>query len=523
MYLGEVQAQTQSMNAFCIATIQGMEEVIQSIDAFTSDTVLQGQTYDSAKAFFAETFRPLAQGIIYLCEELILQNDAFPSQFQSQVASTDVIEQEILEQIREIDRMIASTEALHQTMPIPGMDPMVNLFIAMRRKLQEKLDHLYQFNQTSSNNYNTAIQLAASIVTGLAEVQSGRGFSPASGTFSIQGLNMDWVASIQAIAEDRTRQADNSIAEGAMCGKIPPKSEETFWDKNKKDLNDAWTGISTGVVDGVVDAWDGFVALGDKETWLNMKDTIVNYEETLPAAWNALSDSFMNEFWNGDMKSREHYAAYAITSLLTGFIGSKGLDKIGQVGKASAMTSLIKGKSLITNSPAYRNALHILNNYELKPGNSFSYAGVGSIQQYLQKAAPYTYEGPNGPKTIRLRKGELAGDKHPVTGIPYDADGFPIFKSKGEVILKEADLKKSRTTHFRKCSKALYEQIIKDPDLASRFTKEEIQMFKQGETPKHYTWHHHQDTGRMQLVDYQIHHDTGHTGGYRIWGKDSDK
>ncbi|HDR7688585.1 hypothetical protein COM69_25295 [Bacillus toyonensis] len=114
MYLGEVQAQTQSMNAFCIATIQGMEQAIQSIDAFTSDTVLQGQTYDSAKAFFAETFRPLAQGIIYLCEELIRQNDAFPSQFQSQVASTDVIEQEILEQIREIDRMIASTEALHQ-------------------------------------------------------------------------------------------------------------------------------------------------------------------------------------------------------------------------------------------------------------------------------------------------------------------------------------------------------------------------------------------------------------------------
>ena len=30
-------------------------------------------------------------------------------------------------------------------------------------------------------------------------------------------------------------------------------------------------------------------------------------------------------------------------------------------------------------------------------------------KQYLQKAAPYTYEGPNGPKTIRLRLGELAG------------------------------------------------------------------------------------------------------------------
>ncbi|HDX9669078.1 TPA: hypothetical protein ROY24_002085 [Bacillus cereus] len=103
MYLGEVQAQTESMNAFCNATIQGMEQIIHSIDAFALDTVLQGQTYSSAKAYFLQTFRPLAQGIIYLCEELIRQNDAFPRDFQSQVASTDVIEQEILEQIREID------------------------------------------------------------------------------------------------------------------------------------------------------------------------------------------------------------------------------------------------------------------------------------------------------------------------------------------------------------------------------------------------------------------------------------
>ena len=99
MYLGEVQAQTESMNSFCTTTIQGMEQIIHSIDAFALDTVLQGQTYSSAKAYFLQTFRPLAQGIIYLCEELIRQNDAFPSQFQSQVASTDVIEQEILEQI----------------------------------------------------------------------------------------------------------------------------------------------------------------------------------------------------------------------------------------------------------------------------------------------------------------------------------------------------------------------------------------------------------------------------------------
>ncbi len=39
-------------------------------------------------------------------------------------------------------------------------------------------------------------RLAASIALGLAEVQSGKGFSPASGTFSTQRINMEWADSI---------------------------------------------------------------------------------------------------------------------------------------------------------------------------------------------------------------------------------------------------------------------------------------------------------------------------------------
>ncbi|EOV9527552.1 T7SS effector LXG polymorphic toxin [Bacillus cytotoxicus] len=325
MYLGEVHTQTQSMNAVCIATIQGMEQAIQSIDSFASDTVLQGQTYDSAKKFFAETFRPLAQGIIYLCEELIVQNDAFPSQFESKVAQADVIEQEILEQIKEIDQMKASMEAITQTMPIPGMDAMANLFTATRKKLQEKLDHLYEFNQTSSNNYSTAIQLAASIATGLAEVQSGKGFSPASGTFSTKELNMEWTTSIQAITEERARQAENSIKEGAMCGKLTPKS----------DLEKAWDGLYTGAGQAVGDSWEGLKALGDGETWSNMWDAVVNYDETFPAMWNAFSDSFMNDVWYGDVESGFRWGSYLLTTIGTGLIGGKGLDKVSKVARGT--------------------------------------------------------------------------------------------------------------------------------------------------------------------------------------------
>ncbi|PEP12983.1 hypothetical protein COE81_17085 [Bacillus wiedmannii] len=211
MYLGEVQSQTQSMNAICNATIESMEQAIQSIDAFAVDTVLQGQTYSSAKAYLVQTFRPLAQGIICLCEELIRQNEAFPNEFQAKVASTDVIEQEIREQIRGINQSITSIEAIEVLTPMPGVSAIVTVLGAMRKKLEEKLEHLYEFNHSSSNNYSTALQLAASITAGLAEVQSGKGFSPVSGTFHSEKLNMEWAKQIQIIIEEKIRKSDNGI------------------------------------------------------------------------------------------------------------------------------------------------------------------------------------------------------------------------------------------------------------------------------------------------------------------------
>ncbi|AEA19423.1 TPA: pre-toxin TG domain-containing protein [Bacillus thuringiensis] len=257
MYLGEVQAQTESMNAFCVATIQGMEQVINSIDAFVGDTILQGKTYDTGKTFFAQTFHPLAQGIIYLCEELIRQNNSFPNDFQSQVATTDVIEQEIREQIREIDRMKADIEGTSIT--LPGMQVMVGIYDTMKQKLQEKLEHLYEFNYVSSSNFDTALQLATSIAQGLAEVQSGKGFSPASGTFSIQDLNMNWTASIQKITEEKARESDKIVysdlnQEETINNETSLASGKKEFDGNKlaRDI--------TGEISGEYDvrrAWEG--------------------------------------------------------------------------------------------------------------------------------------------------------------------------------------------------------------------------------------------------------------------------
>jgi hypothetical protein len=63
-----------------------------------------------------------------------------------------------------------------------------------------------------------------------------------------------------------------------------------------------------------------------------------------------------------------------------------------------------------------------------------------------------------------------------------------------------------------------YEKAMKDANLKSKFTQEELELFKSGKKPSKYTWHHHQDNGKMQLVDYFEHDAAKHTGGRAYWG-----
>jgi hypothetical protein len=94
------------------------------------------------------------------------------------------------------------------------------------------------------------------------------------------------------------------------------------------------------------------------------------------------------------------------------------------------------------------------------------------------------------------RNAHLAGKTHPKTGIPFDKNGHPDFSK-----VTKADVKIKPT--------------------GSRLRDERTANSAAGlsRTPKDYTWHHHQDHGRMQLVPTAIHSETGHTGGFSLWGK----
>ena len=124
------------------------------------------------------------------------------------------------------------------------------------------------------------------------------------------------------------------------------------------------------------------------------------------------------------------------------------------------------------------------------------------------------YKGAGNP-TGRMN---MAGKTHPVSGVEFDASGFPKFKSEYNMNLEPVDYLKSRGTHFDRASKSLYNEIQGNSELASKFTQNEIDIFKEGGVPKRFTWHHNEEPGLMQLVDRGIHRQTGHDGGFSIWG-----
>jgi len=116
---------------------------------------------------------------------------------------------------------------------------------------------------------------------------------------------------------------------------------------------------------------------------------------------------------------------------------------------------------------------------------------VARAQAWLAEARP----GRTGATQtfIPIRNAHLAGKKHPLTGVPFDAEGYPDFRAAGVVKVEvKIAYTGTRTGDFAAANKAAGLR----------------------ETPKGMTWHHHQDRATMQLVPTEVHAKTGHTGGF---------
>lgn len=138
------------------------------------------------------------------------------------------------------------------------------------------------------------------------------------------------------------------------------------------------------------------------------------------------------------------------------------------------------------------------------------------------------------PRYIITRNESLEGDRHPITGVPFEKkivelpsgekiEGvFPIFKSLFDAQIPKEKYYDSDASQFKECNKQLWNAIQNNPELKSRFSETQLEQIKDGITdgtaPDGFVWNHNEEPGKIQLVDFDPHAKTGHTGGRALWG-----
>jgi len=160
--------------------------------------------------------------------------------------------------------------------------------------------------------------------------------------------------------------------------------------------------------------------------------------------------------------------------------------------------------------------------------------GSSDVPSFAKNSKPETvtsYEEANKPiRYIDTRNQTLENDVHPITGVPFvrkivelpsgeKVEGvFPEFPVEYEMKLDESLYLDSDARQFRVTIDKLAEDIENNPALRKKFTPEQLEQIKNGETPDGYVWHHSEQPGILQLVDKDLHDKTGHTGGRYLWG-----
>ncbi|MBU9714327.1 HNH endonuclease [Evansella tamaricis] len=137
---------------------------------------------------------------------------------------------------------------------------------------------------------------------------------------------------------------------------------------------------------------------------------------------------------------------------------------------------------------------------------------------------------------IQTINADLAGEYHAVSRIPYETSQvelpngmiiegvFPIFDdvSPFTATLDPELYETSDYVHIQIGNTQLLEELETTPDLAEQFDHIQMEQILAGETPDGYTWHHHQDPGKLQLVETEPHDLSAHTGGRQLWGGGTD-
>src|SRR5699024_12361234 len=119
--------------------------------------------------------------------ELIRKNRNDCDDCRSQISNKYVIDDKVQMQIEKINDLIEKVEPVNEALPV--LNPIISIYQEMKRTLERKLEHLYEFNTATSDNYDLALELEDNVLEGLNQVHNNKDFNIKDRKFTTEQKN----------------------------------------------------------------------------------------------------------------------------------------------------------------------------------------------------------------------------------------------------------------------------------------------------------------------------------------------
>ncbi|MBD1381550.1 T7SS effector LXG polymorphic toxin [Metabacillus arenae] len=151
---------------------------------------------------------------------------------------------------------------------------------------------------------------------------------------------------------------------------IQLQSSKQNWEMTKGigvGLYDVGKDTVTGLIDLAKGAWE-FSNLSKPEQGLAITNAIINTPEQVKAIAAAISDSYERDMVNGDTYSRAHWVTYALGTVVTSVVGTKGAGAVTKSGALVAKTGAAAAKTAATKGVTkIKSAVDQLTIYDFMP------------------------------------------------------------------------------------------------------------------------------------------------------------
>lgn len=216
MYLGSSDQQASSVGKVLQQRITAYKSLQRALEQLVSSSPdLSGHTYASAKRYSEQVLIPLMRGCILLDEAIKEACAAFPNDYRRQVDSVDLKESELVDQISRSDRIIGCYVELidlEYRQELPNCSYIANLKSGesnqrqVKRKLEEKLLKLREFDSNSRHLFSSIAALAEAVNTGIRQTKTS--WNGTSQTFTLpRALDLEWTKVVEKRWTQREEKA----------------------------------------------------------------------------------------------------------------------------------------------------------------------------------------------------------------------------------------------------------------------------------------------------------------------------